>query len=310
MIRISKIWFKKYFTLTELLIVISILAILMSLLQPALKGVIFRAQMVKCQTNFKNIGMGLLLYSDDNYDLYPKGRYTSGGSKGQVADARTSFNGLTSLGFKQDVLEIMEPYYTSGGETKTQAGMNQGFHGSGKKSFESVFLCPQVDDEKVWPYVAGWGQFHSRRVPAYYSTYMPVQLYFNVRAHVGTAEVMTRVGDHWNWNTGYQKKWYKGPKSAIELNYRILAADILDGPWTQSYTITNHVQPGDINEYAQFQEAKGWRILNQVSFSSSYLFDDGSVKYYENIERRPSSTAPYLRFYNGSYVPVEKGENP
>jgi prepilin-type N-terminal cleavage/methylation domain-containing protein/prepilin-type processing-associated H-X9-DG protein len=57
---------KKGFTLIELLVVISIIAILMAILMPALQRVKEQAQNQVCRSHLKTIGLGIVMYCDDN----------------------------------------------------------------------------------------------------------------------------------------------------------------------------------------------------------------------------------------------------
>ena len=58
------------FTLVELLVVISIIALLLSILMPALSQVKKKAQSVICRSNLKQIGTGSLMYAQNNKDMF------------------------------------------------------------------------------------------------------------------------------------------------------------------------------------------------------------------------------------------------
>jgi prepilin-type N-terminal cleavage/methylation domain-containing protein len=63
----------KGFTLVELLVVIAIIALLMSILMPALARVRKQAKAVLCQSNLHQWATMLLMYADDNEGSNPKG---------------------------------------------------------------------------------------------------------------------------------------------------------------------------------------------------------------------------------------------
>ena len=86
--RILRWWrgpYQRAFTLIELLVVIAIIAILASLLLPALARAKGKAHQIKCVSNNKQGILAFLMYAEDNRETYPlcRGWQASGGKDGK-----------------------------------------------------------------------------------------------------------------------------------------------------------------------------------------------------------------------------------
>jgi prepilin-type N-terminal cleavage/methylation domain-containing protein len=77
---------RKGFTLVELLVVIAIIALLMSILMPALAQVRRLAQRIICATHLSAIGKAMLVYAEDNEQDFPRsgGRLSTLSNTGKI----------------------------------------------------------------------------------------------------------------------------------------------------------------------------------------------------------------------------------
>ncbi len=70
--KLGNMLYKKHgFTLIELLVVIAIIAILAALLLPALRNAKFQAKLSACNSNLRQIGIGMHSYTVENNDMFP-----------------------------------------------------------------------------------------------------------------------------------------------------------------------------------------------------------------------------------------------
>lgn len=132
------------FTLIDLLVSISVIAVLIALLLPSLAAVNETSRRVVCQSNIRQIGLGVVMYADDRGGYLPYSLYLGSGASSAVPEARP-----------QDMLTLRVP---------DQVRTDNPFDGIGLLfSLEylpapKVFYCPSHTGENPYSrYARSWG---------------------------------------------------------------------------------------------------------------------------------------------------------
>ena len=121
------------FTLVELLVVIGIIAVLISVLLPALNRARETSRRVACASNMRQIGLAIANYIVDSKGTYPPLLYFD--------DWKTStYNGNRSVGFDG----LLRPYLGSKIDPRQPANL-------------SIFRCPSDDTQRFDYYPKGAG---------------------------------------------------------------------------------------------------------------------------------------------------------
>ena len=102
------------FTLIELLVVIAIIAILAAMLLPALASAKLKAQVIGCQSNLKQLGLGVQLYAGDNNGKLPNGYPYAGAQwNGQTVNMDWTRQIFDQVGYNSGIYRCPAAQYTT-----------------------------------------------------------------------------------------------------------------------------------------------------------------------------------------------------
>ncbi len=127
------------FTLIELLVVIAIIAILAAMLLPALAAAKRKAFNVNCTSNLKQVGMAIVMFTDDHNDYLPNGDNGTSSGRGMSVAQKATYSFQDSPNFYDWMPYSLQPYV--GGPAPVLAG--GGF--VTVTNTMKIFLCPTIE---------------------------------------------------------------------------------------------------------------------------------------------------------------------
>ena len=197
----------KAFTLIELLVAISIIVLLVALLLPGLNQARYQAQVVKCKSLFRSLGIGLTIYTDDNKGHYPTPTAAPANWK---QSEKAAF-----LGFSPDPLDLYD--------------IRKAYRDVLGSTLKRAMLCPLAPDElRTSDIDAGWAARGNTSFMLYRSTN---DANASFPFAVGTATA--RRDEYWS------------PSTAPTAKFSILASTMAGGPnFFAPYTYSGHPLAG------------------------------------------------------------------
>jgi prepilin-type N-terminal cleavage/methylation domain-containing protein/prepilin-type processing-associated H-X9-DG protein len=269
------------FTLVELLVVIGIIALLISILLPALNKARKSANTVKCASNLHMIGLAVIGYTQDNKgrlmpgtippmpntSLYPLGFYWANELVIQkyinAPSATINSNNQILAPSQSSVFKCPEGVDTTDISQSASTSANQGIYPTDAKNNEAY--CPFLENGVG---VASWYQLNERITgyPSNYSTanFNPPFVYFTSPSdNAGESEAAGVV------DINYSRRLSMIRQASLT----VMVAEATDPNW-----VTQTAHAGYPGHYACRLGARhGTRTIDGTNASTNFAFFDGHV---------------------------------
>lgn|GEM_PF-430432 len=271
------------FTLIELLVVIAIIAILASMLLPALSQAKEKAKQITCMSNLKQLGLGFFYYADD-YGVLPATNLGQPWNKGDKWINQMVFGGSVNWPAGNSSAGYAANSESNWGDKGDIDLVNNTWQKFGIAT-DGMFRCPSLDapGAGTWNWVAGAGygvtQSHVMKmgqgtppgpnIPPNYVSYSrmsrPSEIWLVGDAQTNTTRMLQVGGGATNTYWHRANDWVNCPDGAWPCD-----------PWTSGITsngeaAARHTRDG-IDEYSGFcnvsfgdGHAESWRYAALVA---------------------------------------------